>query len=482
MILDGERQVAPTLDGIRADHTARYRWAATRIPAGSCVLDVACGIGYGSRILGEAGHIVVGVDIDEDAIRYGSKFHAHPLVRLKAGDANALTLPSPRDAAVSFETVEHLEDPAPLLRSLAQSAPLLIASVPNEAVIPHDAGFAYHFRHYTREQFGALLARCGWRVIEWWGQIDHESDVERDVEGRTLIAVATREQQVDDMPANDEAPDTDAQPAPAERGPIVLTGCGPSGVAPFDHYADPPEHVAILGLGPSVDQYLDVTKRMGGRHPFCDETWGINALGAVLYCDRVFHMDDVRVQMRRAEALPESNIARMVEWMRFHPGPIITSRAHEEFPGLVEFPLQDFLQKYETPYFNSTAAYALCYAMLIGVKRVSLFGCDFTYPNQHDAEKGRGCLEFWIGFAMGRGMKIAVSQRSTLLDAMNTQAERLYGYDTLDVTLRTEHGRAVVDYVERDAPSAEEVEARYDHSRHPNAIVNSASQGGDKGA
>lgn len=471
MIVDGERQVAPTLGGIRADHTARYRWAASRIPAGSCLLDVACGIGYGSRILAEAGHIVLGIDIDEDAIRYGQTFHAHPLARLRAGDANALTLPSPRDAAVSFETIEHLADPVPLLRSLRGAAPVLLASAPNEDVIPFGGGFAFHHRHYTQDEFNELLEHCGWRVIEWWGQLDAQSEVERNVKGRTLIAVAERVEEL----AEPVEPEQDAPVSAPERAPIELTGCGPSGVA-FDHYADPPEHVAILGLGPSVDQYVDVTKRLGGKHAFCDETWSMNALGLVILSDRVFHMDDVRVQIKRAEARPQSNIARMLEWMRVHPGPIITSRAHPDFPGLVEFPLQDCLRRFETPYFNSTAAYALVYAMLIGVKRVSLFGCDYTYPNQHDAEKGRGCLEFWIGYAMARGMKVAVSQRSTLLDAMHTQAERLYGYDTLDVTLRTEDGRAAVDFVEKDAPSADEIEARYDHSKHPNAIVQNASE------
>jgi hypothetical protein len=41
-------------------------------------------------------------------------------------------------------------------------------------------------------------------------------------------------------------------------------------------------------------------------------------------------------------------------------------------------------------YFNNTAAYAVAYAVHIGVKKITLFGCDYTYPNAHDAEKGRG--------------------------------------------------------------------------------------------
>ena len=162
----------------------------------------------------------------------------------------------------------------------------------------------------------------------------------------------------------------------------------------------------------------------------------------------------------------------MLEWLRVHPGPIITSRAHPDYPGLVEFPLEDALNTLGSAYFNSTAAYAVAYAILLGVKKLSIFGCDYTYPNAHDAEKGRACVEYWLGMAAARGMKVTVAKSSTLLDAMHTQEERLYGYDTLDITIRTEGTLARVDFVERDAlPTADEIEARYDHSAHPNALM-----------
>lgn len=473
MIITGERQVAPTLDGIRRDHVARYEWAARRLPQASAVLDCACGIGYGAKLLADAGHIVLGIDASEEAVRYGRRFFAHPISRLRTGDACSLPVDLRADAVVSFETIEHLADPGKFLRDLTAVAPLLIASVPNEAVIPFgDGDFAFHFRHYTREQFGELLAETGWRVIEWHGQADVDSDVELEVDGRTLIAVAERAEGARDE--DDEAPAPVVEAAP--EAPFVLpegyTGAGPSG-EPYDHLADPPQHVALLGLGPSIDQYLDVVKRLGGKHAFADETWGINAVGGVLLCDRIFHMDDVRVQEARSKARPESNIARMMEWLKFHPGPILTSRAHPDYPGLVEFPLQDVLRWSKHAYFNSTAAYAIAYAIHIGVKRLSIFGCDYTYPNAHQAEKGRACVEFWLGLATARGMTIAIAQRSTLMDALHTQQERLYGYDTVDVTLRTDaQGQPAVDFVPMDdAIDAEEVESRYDHSRHPNPLV-----------
>ena len=231
-----------------------------------------------------------------------------------------------------------------------------------------------------------------------------------------------------------------------------------------------PESVAILGLGPSVSQYLEISKRAGGRH--VDEVWGINALGDVFACDRVFHMDDVRIQEARAAGRPESNIAAMLRWIKRHPGPIYTSCLVDGYPGLVEFPLRDVSAKFGQAYFNSTAAYAVAFAVHLGVKRLELYGFDFTYPNAHHAEKGRACVEFWLGIAVANGIDVKVPHVSSLLDAC-APSERLYGYDAVEVSFkRREDGLLEVDFKPRDhLPTAEEIEARYDHSKHPNPLV-----------
>jgi hypothetical protein len=445
MMREGERQVAETLDGIRRDHLARYEFAARILPPGSRVIDFACGIGYGSKILSDAGHGVIGYDVDKDAIGYAREHYDHPRSGFVQKDGNVPGELGEAGAAVCFETIEHIEDPRPLLKALRVSAPLLIASVPNEAVMPfiddaHPGGYLYHFRHYTKHEFKALLQGCGWYVTDWYGQEGPESEVEPNMNGRTLIVVAQR----DELPEERE---------------------------------EPGKHVAILGLGPSLDQYLEITKRQGGRHKFCDEVWAINALGDVLACDLVFHMDDIRIQEIRAKAAPASNIAAMVSWIKTSRVPVVTSRAHPDYPALVEYPLEDVLNHLGHDYFNSTAAYAVAFAIHIGVTKLSVFGADFTYPKAHDAEKGRGCVEYWLGQAAARGIKLSMPKTSTLMDACYSRADRLYGYDTQDVIFDIQqNGKVTLSFKEREnLPTAEELEARYDHSVHTNAIVAAAS-------
>ncbi len=223
-------------------------------------------------------------------------------------------------------------------------------------------------------------------------------------------------------------------------------------------------HIAILGLGPSVKQYLEITKRYGGRKAFCDETWGINALGDVFACDRIFHMDDVRIQEIRAKAKPDSNIARMVEWLKTTKTPVVTSIAHPDYQALEAFPLAEVLDMVPTAYFNSTAAYAIAYALYRGATKITCFGMDFTYPDIHDAEKGRACVEFWLGIATARGIQLAMPKTTSLMDAMYPKAQRFYGYDCVDLDITMDEGGHVVDFAERETlPTAEEIERAYCH-------------------
>jgi hypothetical protein len=239
-----------------------------------------------------------------------------------------------------------------------------------------------------------------------------------------------------------------------------------------------PDSVAIVGLGPSLDAYVSTCRAMGGRHRLATETWAINGLGDVLACDRIFHMDDVRIQQIRAEAAPESNIAAMLDWMRTHPGPIYTSKGHPDYPGLVDYPLEDVINVTGHAYFNSTFAYALAFAVFLGVKTVHLFGADFTYPNAHHAERGRACVEYWMAIAAERGINVVVPETSSLLDAI--EGSPLYGFGAMggfDVALtRGEDGKVSVAYAERAAlPTAAQIEAAYDHSRHPSPFVAQAT-------
>ena len=429
----GERQVAPTLEGIRRDHIARYQFAAQRLRELS-VIDVGCGVGYGAKLLAAAGRCrVKAADRDEVAIQYARQHYADEKVTYVVADADNLGPFAAMDAAVAFEVIEHLEDPLPMLRRLARYCERLICSVPNELVFPY-RNYKYHYRHYTPEQFCHLLADAGWGVDEWWGQAGPESDLERDTQGRTVVAVC----------AKSGLPDRDAW----KRLPAVA----PPGVG----------KVAIVAMGKSAGTYLNLCAALGDRHRVADQTWAINSMGGAIQHDLLIHMDDCKVQEARAAAQPNGNVAGMVRWLKQHPR-FYTSRVYDDYPGAMEYPLQDVVDNIGTTYLNNTVAYAVALAIKERASHIALHGCDYSYQDLHKAERGRGCVEFLLGLAAARGIAIEVAGDSSLLDANVKDGMRLYGYDAYDVRFeREKNGRLIVRKdLRKTLPSAAEMEQRY---------------------
>lgn len=187
--MDNTRQYSPTIDGIRPDHVARYQFAASVIPKGKYVLDMACGCGYGSWIMEHAGLKVTGVDIEPEAIEYAQRHYQGPTYFCQRAEDTK----GHWDWLVTYETVEHVHAPSEVFAGV--NAPNLIVSVPNQDYYPFfKERFAEdkypHLRHYTPEELNALLNAMGYAVKDWYCQPDKRGEIKRGTEGMFLIAVA----------------------------------------------------------------------------------------------------------------------------------------------------------------------------------------------------------------------------------------------------------------------------------------------------
>ncbi|XZE51424.1 methyltransferase domain-containing protein [Planctomycetaceae bacterium SH139] len=197
LVNKGERQVAPSVGGIRIDHQTRYRFAAKHIPPDARVLDIACGVGYGCHILAtstEAAEIK-GVDLDTEAIQYARENFSAANVEFQQADALKVELPVEHfDVIISFETIEHIKEDREFLRVIRRAlrpSGRLICSTPNEKTLPFDPDiFAYHVRHYTPMEIEDMLAGAGFKVEERYSQPDSESDeIIQGWDGKYNIAV-----------------------------------------------------------------------------------------------------------------------------------------------------------------------------------------------------------------------------------------------------------------------------------------------------
>lgn len=144
----GERFVPELMSGelIDAEHQARYRFALAHA-SGKRVLDAGCGVGWGSKLLLEAGaSSVVGLDISEEALADCRR--RAPEVEFVQGDLQDLPFADGEfDLVVCFEALEHAGDTSSVLDHLARVLAddgLLLVSSPNPAVYPEGNEFHLH--------------------------------------------------------------------------------------------------------------------------------------------------------------------------------------------------------------------------------------------------------------------------------------------------------------------------------------------------
>lgn len=196
-----ERQVAPEIEQIRTDHRKRYEFAATRLNKGDEILDFACGIGYGAKIISDMklAKKITACDLSHEALEYAECHYHSKSIQYLLNDALDAKLPKESfDLAISFETIEHLEKPERFLRSIHLSLKekgILICSVPNEKLTPFDKNtYPYHFRHYTLPEIKTLLKECGFCMTETFCQKDLSNpEISKDADGSSLILIATKE-------------------------------------------------------------------------------------------------------------------------------------------------------------------------------------------------------------------------------------------------------------------------------------------------
>jgi 2-polyprenyl-3-methyl-5-hydroxy-6-metoxy-1,4-benzoquinol methylase len=157
----GERFVPEAMAGdlIDAEHQLRYRFALEHV-RGKRVLDAGCGVGWGSKLLLEAGAAqVVGVDISEEAIEDCRR--RVPEVDFRLGDLMDLPVDDDAfDVVVCFEALEHTSDTSRTLDELARAlAPggLLFVSSPNPRVYP--AGNPFHLHEMPPEELLAEVSQ-----------------------------------------------------------------------------------------------------------------------------------------------------------------------------------------------------------------------------------------------------------------------------------------------------------------------------------
>jgi SAM-dependent methyltransferase len=146
----------------------RYEFAARYARSGR-LLDVACGVGYGTRFLTDRAEqltAALGVELCKDAVAYANDRYANDRTGFLACDAMQFEDAANFDTIVSIETIEHLPDPEGFVERLVgllRPGGHLVGSVP---ITPSVDANPHHLHDFTDRSFRHLVERHGLEALD----------------------------------------------------------------------------------------------------------------------------------------------------------------------------------------------------------------------------------------------------------------------------------------------------------------------------
>jgi len=139
------------------EHIARYTFVG-QLVHGKSVIDVGCGVGYGSRRLAELGaSSIYAFDLSEGAIQHAGRHYNHANIRYKVGNAEQFRTDEKFDLAVCFELIEHVRYPRKVLENIKNSLRpegILVMSTPR--ALNHKRTH-FHEHEFGLEEYASVI-------------------------------------------------------------------------------------------------------------------------------------------------------------------------------------------------------------------------------------------------------------------------------------------------------------------------------------
>ena len=160
--------------------------------------------------------------------------------------------------------------------------------------------------------------------------------------------------------------------------------------------------------------------------PWHDPTW---ELWAHASCRHLCKRDadllfDLHPKELWSDPLKKSWDPRYKEWLAINHIPIMMQQAYPEVPASIKYPFETMITEFPRGYMTNHIAYMVALALMEGVTHIGIFGCDYNSNSEYGAQ--RGCAEYWLGVAEGRGVHVQIAPQCDLLN----KPSLLYGYES----------------------------------------------------
>lgn len=146
-------------------------------------------------------------------------------------------------------------------------------------------------------------------------------------------------------------------------------------------------------------------------------TWGLNDLILSRPLALTFEMHNIDKILKSNFS---DNVEKEIKEINRLGIPVITQKKHKLLPTAIPFPLDEMPVKY----FTSSISYMVAYAIYKQATDIDIYGVHCYAKSEYFYEKP--CIEFWIGWAVGRDINVKIHGATNLLVPPFTG---LYGYD-----------------------------------------------------
>ncbi len=151
------------------------------------VLDIACGIGWGSYLIAKSGALkCVGADISEIAIQTANDNFKSNNLEFVLSEENKIPIENDTfDVIISFETFEHLTNVDVFceeIKRVSKNNSICLLSTPNKFLFNKNEfdkpQNPFHFREYSRDEVILILQKYGFELIDYLGQYNTDNEKE----------------------------------------------------------------------------------------------------------------------------------------------------------------------------------------------------------------------------------------------------------------------------------------------------------------
>ena len=162
------------------------------------------------------------------------------------------------------------------------------------------------------------------------------------------------------------------------------------------------DNIFILGRGKSL-------VRCPVKKPDKTEYWGCNNIYKVREVDRLFIMHNIyATQFNR-----DQDLIKNINEKDF---PVYTLGDYKVLKNNIAYPMEEVIQEFGISYFLNSISYMLPLAIMQKPKNIVLFGVDMSFGTRTEYMRNeKACIEFWIGGAIGKGIRVQITMESTLL-------------------------------------------------------------------